>query len=189
MKFTTSGNQSWNRGVGVVVALLALAGCAAPADGGGAAGAAGDEADLTSLRASQAVVTGVGNRFTVLSRVGDVNGEGSHSSFTRSVTLGATYEDSSGYYASHPQTIHVVMTMNTHKVFHGQLAQPKSSQVEQFDVARGANGKYTGTTIHPIFLTGAFGDNDTVLDSVDVAFVAEGNRWDSDFGKNYRVGL
>jgi hypothetical protein len=143
--------------------------------------------NATGLRVTPVQPTGTGNAFTVLSSVGEPVSNGS--SFTRSLTLGATYTDSTGYYASKPPTIHVVMLVTTRKVLHGSLDRPKSTVLHEFDITRESDTSYRGLLPQTIALPGGFGDHETVLDSVDVAFRAEGDRWDSNLGKNYHVVL
>lgn len=160
----------------------------------GCAGAEPDSesntADVTSLRASPPQPTGTRNSFTVLFATGPpVSTSSSSSAFTTELTLGATYDNRAGYYASRPETIHVVMIVTTEKHFHGSLDRPKKSEFHEFDIRRQADGTYRGLLGERIRLPGHFGDSETFLESVEVAFVAENGKWDSNLGRNYHVSL
>ena len=150
-----------------------------------------DTANQTSIatKSSATVVSGVGNPFTVEFGQGEQSGTGS--TFARPLKLGATYHDEMSYFTTKPSSIRVVMVVNTHKVFHGSVDTPKNRQTIQFDIARQSDGKYAGFLGRTVPLVGGFGDNDTILDSVDVAFLGEdpNDKWDSNLGKDYNVPL
>jgi hypothetical protein len=179
--------------------LTVLAACSSGSDPSGASAAQNftgpgtststDDPNLGTLVGTQTSNRGH-NEFKLFSKVGPQVNNGT--AFSHDETFSVVYIDKPGpddsFFRADAE-VDCFVQVDTIVVHHGGEPNSPKSTSATIELVNNGNNTYTGK-LAPITLSGATGDSDTVVTSVDVAFFVNGGRIaEQDPGQNYHFVL